>query len=183
MFIGFVLVGSWFAMQQVHELGHCLGAWATGGHVEKVVLAPWTISRTDVKPNPHPLVVVWSGPVGGVVLPLIVWGVALAAKWSWSFVLRFFAGFCLIANGLYIGVGSFEGVGDCGEMLRHGSSPWMLWVFGAVTVPLGFTLALWNGLGKEFGLGKSSRRYSLINVRWALAVAVAIAVVGSFFRD
>ncbi len=181
VFIGCTVIGSWFAMQQVHELGHCLGAWATGGRVQRVVLAPWTISRTDVKPNPHPLVVVWAGPAGGVVLPLVFWGVASLLKWSWSFVLRFFAAFCLIANGLYIGGGSFQEIGDCGDMLRHGSSPWMLWAFGALTFLLG--LALWNGMGKEFGLGESGRRISANAARVALMVVVVIAVVGSCFRD
>ncbi len=57
-FIGF----SWLAMQAVHELGHVLGAVATGGRVTEVVLHPCTISRTDVHPNPHPLLVVWPGP-------------------------------------------------------------------------------------------------------------------------
>lgn len=168
-------------MQQVHELGHCLGAWATGGKVERVVLAPWTISRTDVNPNPQPLVVVWAGPVGGVVLPLVIWGVATLLNWWWSFVVRFFAGFCLIANGLYIGVGSFWEIGDTGEMLRHGSPLWMLWAFGAVTFPLG--LALWNGTGKDFGLGKSGRKISSSAATTAIVVVVVIAVVGSFFRD
>jgi hypothetical protein len=68
-----------------------------------------------------------------------------------AFVLRFFAGFCLIANGVYIGVGSFDGVGDCGQMLRHGSDMWQLWLFGVATAPVG--LLLWHGQGSHFGLG------------------------------
>jgi hypothetical protein len=67
------------------------------------------------------------------------------------FVLRFFSGFCLLANGLYIGVGSFVGIGDCGEMLRHGSQQWQLLLFGAATAALG--LWLWHGQGPHFGLG------------------------------
>jgi hypothetical protein len=78
------------------------------------------------------------------------------ARLSFAFVLRFFAGFCLVANGLYIGLGSFGRVGDCGEMLRHGSPPWHLWLFGAITVPAGFWL--WHGLGPAFGLGISEKR-------------------------
>jgi hypothetical protein len=69
----------WLAMQAVHELGHFLGAVATGERVERVVLHPLTISRTDVSPNPFPLLVIWAGPVVGVLLPL---GLFLAAKGS-----------------------------------------------------------------------------------------------------
>src|SRR5437868_4041961 len=122
-------------MQEVHELGHVLGAWATGGKVNRVVLSPMTISRTDVTNNRRPLIVAWAGPTFGVILPLLVWGGMHAAGRPSAFVLRFFAGFCLIANGLYIGLGSFGRIGDCGEMLRHGSAPWQLWLFGAVAAP------------------------------------------------
>jgi hypothetical protein len=146
--IGSVVLGSWLGMQAVHELGHVLGAWLTGGRVARVVLHPLTISRTDLAHNPSPLAVVWAGPVVGVAVPLLVWSAAAASRLPFAFALRFFAGFCLLANGLYIGVGSLDRVGDCGEMLRHGSEPWL---FGAVTAPVG--LALWHRQGSHFGLG------------------------------
>ena len=148
-FMGF----SWLAMQAVHELGHVLGAIATGGHVTKVVLHPCTISRTDVHPNPHPLLVVWAGPVAGTVPPLAAFLLARALRLPGVFLFRFFAGFCLIANGVYIGFGSIQGLADAGDMLQHGSSRWHLMVFGILTAPLG--LYLWNGLGPKFGLGEA----------------------------
>ena len=46
---------SWFGMMVVHESGHVLGAWLTGGTVAKVVLHPLAISRTDLALNPQPL--------------------------------------------------------------------------------------------------------------------------------
>ena len=36
-------------------------------------------------------------------------------------------------------------------MLRQGSQPWVLRLFGAVAVPIGFWL--WSGTGPNFGLG------------------------------
>src|ERR1700757_3149752 len=120
-------------MQAVHESGHVIGAWATGGRVARVVLNPLTISRTDLAENPHPLFVVWAGPVFGVLAPMVLWGIAVMVRVSWAFVLRFFAGFCLLANGLYIGIGSFDRVGDCGELLRHGAPMWEMWLFGLAT--------------------------------------------------
>ena len=138
-------------MQAVHELGHVLGAWATGAEIRRVVLSPTTISRTDVVKNGRPLIVAWGGPVIGVALPLLLWGLARLARVPNEFLLRFFAGFCLIANGLYVGLGSFGRIGDCGELLRHGSAAWQLWLFGALTAPVG--LVLWHGQGASFGLG------------------------------
>jgi hypothetical protein len=88
-------------------------------------------------------------------IPLLLWGIAAAVRWPGAFVLRFFAGFCLIANGIYIGTGSFDSIGDCSEMLRHGSSMWQLWLFGLLTVPAG--LLLWHRLGSHFGLGREKK--------------------------
>jgi hypothetical protein len=174
--IGSTLLGSWLGMQAVHEFGHVLGAWLTGGRVARVVLYPLTISRTDLADNPVPLAVVWSGPVFGVVLPLALWGVAAGLGVTGAFVLRFFAGFCLIANGAYIGGGSFDGTGDCGEMLRHGSALWQLWLFGAVTVPAG--LGLWHRLGPHFGLGPARERVSPGVAYGSLVACVGLLVLG-----
>jgi hypothetical protein len=152
------LLGSWLGMQAVHESGHVLGAYLSGGRVARVVLHPLTISRTDLEHNPRPLFVAWAGPVVGILLPLTLWGVAGARGLPGTFVLRFFAGFCLIANGAYIAGGSFDRIGDGGEMLRQGSALWQLWLFGAVTVPLG--LWLWHRQGPHFGLGCAEGRVS-----------------------
>jgi Peptidase M50B-like len=143
----------WLLFQAVHELGHVTAAVATGGKVENVVLHPLAISRTDVVGSAHLALVVWAGPVVGVVVPLILWGVFKAAGLNWTYLVRFFAGCCLVANGAYLGVGSFGGVGDAGDLIRLGVPAWALWLFGAVTVPLGFYL--WNGLGPSFGFGSA----------------------------
>lgn len=147
--IASTILASWLGMQAIHESGHVVGAWLTGGRVAQVVLNPLTSSRTDLVHNPNPLLVVWAGPVLGGVLPLVFWGIAAAFHMPGAFLLRFFAGFCLIANGAYIGAGSFDRVGDCGQMLQHGSALWQLWLFGTVTIPLG--LWLWHRQGRISG--------------------------------
>jgi hypothetical protein len=172
------LVASWLGMQAVHELGHVAGAWSTGGVVADVVLHPLTISRTDLSRNPSPGVTVWMGPILGVLVPLAVWGLAAAAGMPGAFVLRFFAGFCLIANGLYIALGSFGRVGDCGEMLRHGSQLWQLWFFGLVTVPLG--LGIWHRQGKYFGLGPNAEPVRPLVAYGSFATALCLVVLGLY---
>lgn len=149
----------WLGMQVVHELGHVLGGIITGGTVTRVVLFPLSISRTDVTPNPIPLVEIWGGPIVGVLFHLVSWVFIRRLKLSWEFLLRFFAGFCLVSNGAYLGCGSFLSIGDAGELLRHGSPIWTLWLFGFVSITLGF--AMWNGQGKAFGLGKDPQPVSI----------------------
>jgi hypothetical protein len=172
----FLLVGSalplcWLGMMAIHESGHVVGAFLSGGTVSKVVLHPLTISRTDLSDNPHPLLVTWAGPALGVLIPLAAFGIAAAVKMPGAYLLRFFAGFCLIANGAYIGVGYFARIGDAGDLIRHGSQAWQLWAFGAVCVPLG--LMLWHRLGPYFGLGKTERKVS----RGAALVCLGLLVL------
>jgi hypothetical protein len=145
------LAVSWLAMQIVHEVGHVIAACSSGGQVVHVELKPWTLSRTDVSPNPSPLLVAWGGPIVGVLLPLIGWWVAHRLRIRIRYLLRFFAGFCLIANGAYIGAGMFVPVGDAAEMLKSAAMRWPLLLFGLLTIPAG--LALWHRQGADFGLG------------------------------
>src|SRR3954447_6936976 len=91
--IASILSLSWLGMQIVHELGHVLAAWAGGETVYRVVLHPLVISRTDTSHDRHSLLVVWGGPVIGVLLPLGVLGLSKLLQSRWSYLLRFFAGF------------------------------------------------------------------------------------------
>jgi hypothetical protein len=162
LFVFSLLVLSWLGMMAVHELGHVLGAVLTGGVVERVVLHPLSISRTDVSPNPHPAIVVWLGPLVGVLLPLVC-VVLVSRRWiTMAHVVRFFAGFCLVTNGAYISFGSFAKIGDCGEMLRTGSPLWAMLMFGASCMAGG--IYLWHGMGS---LANFWRRPELVTPKMA----------------
>jgi hypothetical protein len=147
---------AWLGMQAVHEAGHMVAAWLTHGAVTSVDFPLLGISRTDVRPNPYPLVVAWAGPIVGAIVPLALmwgfrWGVRTSGDATSSARSRsrlliglagFFAGFCLIANGAYIGLGSFERIGDAGDLLRHGASLWQLIAFGVAAISAG--LFVWH---------------------------------------
>lgn len=168
-----ILIGSfiplcWLGMMAVHELGHVVAATLSGGSITQIVLHPFEVSRTDVSPNPMPLFVIWTGPVVGVTLPLATWVTMKWLKSPGDYLVRFFAGFCLVANGAYLGVGSFEGIGDAGDLLRNGAAIWQLWLFGALTVPGGFLL--WHRLGVCFGLGEAKGEVE----SWAAYLSLAL---------
>ena len=174
IFVVAVLGLCWQGMMAVHELGHVIGAIATGGRVNRVVLHPAAISRTDVSPNPSPTIVVWAGSVAGSLLPLVMLAAFHIAKLSGQGrgLLQFFAGFCLLANGAYIGVGGFDGVGDAGEMLRHGTPMWAMLAFGISACALG--LWLWHRLGS---LKHFLTRPEAVQRSHAVFIATALAVV------
>jgi hypothetical protein len=109
----------------------------------------------------------------GVLLPAAVMLMARIAKWRGWYVFQFFAGFCLVANGAYLAFGSIGGIGDAGDLLRHGAAPMLLWLFGLVTIPSG--LWLWNGLGSHFSLGNSGRADRLVS--YVMLTMTAVLVV------
>ena len=166
---------SWLAMQVVHEAGHVLVAHLTGGEVAKVALHPLVFSRTDLAENPHPLAVVWGGPLVGSGLPLLVLACAAVCRLPGLYLFRFFAGFCLIVNGVYIGIGWLVAEGaDPWVMTENGSPVWLLVLFGVVTFPLG--LYLWHKQDPYFGLGQGNGKVDTHAA--VISAALLVALVG-----
>jgi hypothetical protein len=62
------------------------------------------------------------------------------------------------------------------ELLRHGASTWQLWLFGAVTIPLG--LWLWHGQGRHFGFGPEAKVITWRDALPVLLTALALVVLG-----
>ncbi|MDD5678781.1 MAG: hypothetical protein PHW60_12465 [Kiritimatiellae bacterium] len=174
------LAFSWLAMQAMHELGHVIGARLTKAEVTSVTLHPCIISRTDLGHNPHPLVVVWAGPVIGSALPLLAFLVGKVCRAPGVYLFRFFAGFCLIANGIYIAFGPSAGAADTGVMIQHGSPHWIMIIFGLLTALLG--MYLWHRQGERFGLGEAkgtvSRKATVVSVLLLAAIVGGELIIG-----
>ena len=137
-----VIYASWLAMLALHEIGHMLHARISGGRVVKVSLPLWGFSQTIVWPNPHELFVVWGGPIWGAAIPLLAATMMRSALHKVPDVLRFFSGFCLIANGAYIGAGAFIRTGDAGDMIRLGTPRVVMIACGIACVGAG--LLFWH---------------------------------------
>jgi hypothetical protein len=165
---------SWLAMIGLHETGHVLHAVASGGRVARVVLEPTVHARTELAENPHPLFVAWGGGVWGTLIPLAAWANLRVARNQGAWLAAFFAGFCAVANGTYLGVGAFFPAGDSADLLNRGAAAWQLLLFGAPVTALGFYL--WNGLGPHFGLGEAAPH---IDRKAALGMALATVLVAT----
>jgi len=166
---------SWLLMQVIHECGHVLAALLAGGTVVHVDLHPLRISETIVRPKPHPLFIIWAGPIFGCLLPSLIWLAIRCVKNSSEFVLRFFAGFCLIANGAYLGSGILDPVGDAFDLVQLGTSRWLLGLFGLATLVMG--IWLWEGIFRHLGFVRQSRPISWQQVIavWALLTTLVLA--------
>ncbi len=162
-------------MQLLHETGHVIGALTSGGTVEQVILNPLQFSRTDLSRNPKPLYVAWSGPIFGATAPLVIVAAVWRYKTWWKQLVCFFAGFCLLANGLYLGVGGFITAGDANDILRFGAMLWQLVAFGAICTILG--LVMWHRLGPKLGLVKLEAEISTKNAPLVSAISFAILLI------
>ena len=172
LLIGSTLALSWLTMQAVHELGHVVHLWATGGTVEYVILHPLAISYTHPGKNPHPLIVAWGGAIWGCAIPLVLLVLIRATARPYAYLAAFFAGFCLIANGAYLAADSFLQGGDARELIAHGTPPWLPVLFGLAAIAAG--LYLINGLGPHFGLGPAAGR---VDRRAAVGISLALLLL------
>lgn len=140
-FIGLCVL-AWWPMMAIHELGHVIGSMFSGASIERIVLWPWGISETIRTGSKAPLVDTWFGPVFGVVAPAMVYYCFKNRGFRGRSLLGFFCGFCFVSNGLYIGVGWIDSVGDSGDLVQLGSPVELLLVFGIGCLTIG--MILWH---------------------------------------
>lgn len=160
-------------MMLVHESGHVLGVWMSGGTVVRVVWFSGEFSRTDAGVNPWPMVEVWGGPVVGVAVPLMGYWLVRWLRWSRGYLVCFFAGFCWVVNGVYIGMGVAEAVGDSRKMLRLGTPMWVLGCLGVWEWWVAFGCSMWRVRGWGLGRGEGGEEYG-----FGLVVGLAAGVTG-----
>jgi hypothetical protein len=107
------------------------------------------ISRTDTANVECPLFVYGASAVFGVVFPVLLWLVVGGLRLKIAYLFRFFAGYCLVGNGAYIGCDfSVIGPTDAGLLIEHGANRLVLILFGVLCVSAG--LFLWHGQSQLF---------------------------------
>lgn len=177
VFVASLLAVSWLAMMGVHEMGHVAGALLTGGRVQRVVLHPTRISRTDVSPNPRPVIVAWAGPVVGCLLPWwTAWLLPRRLPTARNLAM-FFAGFCLVANGVYLLFGSLYLIGDARVLLQHGTPMAAPATLGIATLLPG--LWIWHCLGSLSAFMSTPSRVTaqMASITFAVLALVVACVV------
>ncbi len=135
---------SWWPFMVVHELGHIASGLINSATIEAIELRPWRLSYTMLSGSKRPLVDIWAGVVIGGYLPLVLLLVPTGRRIRKG--LTFFAGFCLIANGVYIGIGWLGPYGDTKEMMQMHTPVWVMIVFSLVSCTAG--LWLWSFLDR-----------------------------------
>ena len=129
-----MLWASWCVMTVTHECGHIVGGWLMGGTLCEAELRPWHLPHSLFNPDPWPLLTVWSGPLLGVIVPLVV-ACLVRRRWMW-----FIADFCLLANGAYLATAWISGDRflDTPRLLAAGAWPASIVAYCVVTVGVGY---------------------------------------------
>lgn len=153
-----LLLCAWPGMLLSHEFGHILGGWLSGGMLKDYDLHPWRLPFSIHDPDPHPLFTLWSGPIFGVIAPLIA-ALLIRRRWSW-----FIADFCILANGLYLAASWASGDQylDTTQLLAKGAHPSSILLYCAVTIPVGY-LRFRRDCLAIFALQKLKQRERLAN--------------------
>jgi len=129
-----LLLLSWSVMVVVHESGHIVCGWVSGGTLQQADVAPWSLPYSSFAPDPHPLITLWGGPVLGAILPLVV-ALLVRRNWMW-----FIAHFCLLANGSYLAIAWFTGERhlDTARLLAQGAHPVTIALYCVATIGVGY---------------------------------------------
>jgi hypothetical protein len=143
---------AWLAFETVHEAGHVLNAWLSGGRVARVELPLLGFSRTDVSPNPHPLFVAAGGVVWGSLIPTAIWAGLPRRRAALRRSGQCFAGLCATGNGAYLACGWIDRTGDAGDLIKHGMPAVVLACSGGLLLALG--LWMWHDLGRRPNAGR-----------------------------
>ncbi|MFO0976629.1 MAG: hypothetical protein U0996_09545 [Planctomycetaceae bacterium] len=134
---------AWCVMVMTHEAGHLVGGWCSGAVARDYDLRPWRLPYSIFEPDPHPLITLWSGPILGAALPLLI--AVVIQRRSVAMV----ASFCLVANGLYLAIGLLTDDRwiDSQRLLEHGSSRWLIVLFSLACLLPGYPWlrSSWSG--------------------------------------
>ena len=127
------------AAHAIHEVGHVLAMWASGGHVARVVLHPFSWSKVHYgSPLTCPLFVTWAGAAFAATCGLLLLLAVrrLPGAWTAPIVIT---GLCtLFVNGIYLLVDClFQGGGDATILVRHGTPPAVVFMAGIALLGLG----------------------------------------------
>lgn len=170
-----VIPACWYLSLAAHEAGHAAAGEVTGCTRIQTRLPLLGFSETIRSPDPHELLTTAAGPIAGCVIPLVLWGVARAARLPGRPVLRFWAGFALVLNGTYIGVDAWIRGADGGQMVRAGAPAWVLMVLGGSAAAGG--LWVWHGMEKRESGSGGAIAETMVGVAMLAVGLVGVALV------
>lgn len=143
-----------------HELGHALGAVATGGKVSHIEISPLSRSLARFDFNPEPRATIWAGFLGEVALGMLAFFILWIVGSRFTFWGLALAIASLAGAGSYMLAGVvFLPYGDPGYLIYMGISPVALALIGVCLILLCLLLLL--AMGPLLGIGRGRTRFHM----------------------
>jgi len=142
----------------VHELGHAIVIWATGGTVARIVLHPFSWSYTYYSSSPgYPILTSWAGILFESLLALLLAALVWRSRQrSWALLCLVIAIMALAKGGLYASIDAIlQTGGDSTDLIWLGVPPALVIGVGAVLVGIGIFLAIAAFRSIDFGADSS----------------------------
>ena len=182
LFAGFV-IGMHVAVL-LHEFGHALGFWISGGTVARIVMqAPLPAGRVEGEgPDRLTYLWVWGGVVFGSMITVAPLAIArcLGRQSLIRFAALMTAAFCLGHNGMYLFIGSIIPFSDASNMINLGASRSVLFLLG-VPLIFGFIFVLTTAI-QVVGLSPRESVWKwIIVVEFGLLTFPAVMVASMLF--
>ena len=131
---------TWLSSMFVHEMGHVLSGWLSGGEFRYIDVYPFHFSTTILQPNPHPALVTWSGLLLGWGVPLLTIPLWKAQRASVGAILQSWSAYCWLAFGAYLALAAGESLSDTGQLLTEGWPVALLVGMGAMVAIIGYLI-------------------------------------------
>jgi hypothetical protein len=124
---GFLLMGALFAAHNIasflHEAGHVLGAWCTGGDASRIVIHPFSWSYAHAFSFNHEGVVIWAGSVLGSLFGIPITLAVLKWRRPGLLIPLLVGVVACIYNGAYLLLGCLFKLGGDGTVLAAEYAP------------------------------------------------------------
>jgi hypothetical protein len=138
----------------LHELGHAIVMWASGGVVDRIVLHPFTWSYTYYGSMPkYPILTSSAGIVFESVVALLLVGLAWRSRQqSWSLTFIMIGTVATVKAGLYALIdGIVFGGGDATSLIQLGMPATVIVGAGILLIGVGLLLAITGFRSIDFG--------------------------------
>jgi len=180
LIVGGLYVFVSYVSEIVHELGHVLAAWGTGGQVYGIVISAFSWSYAYAYSS-ESMALAWSGFAAQVAFGVMVFCLLWICKSRLSLVGVLLAAESLAEAGGYMLVGAITNEGDSATLIGRGIAPVVLIAIGAALWLLSIPVVLPAGALLNMGRGRTRWRSGAL-VLSPIAAYLGLIVIVNVIR-
>lgn len=169
----------------LHELGHALSLWLTGGRVERITLNPFSWSCTYyAAPPTHPILTSCAGALSDMLLTMLLMIVASFLHYQLMRLMLVITGIVAIAHsGIYAIIDTMAcSGGDPTTLIQAGVSQIAIFAIGALLIAVSIVFALYAVQFVGFQPGDSLAKRIVVLESGLLPYLIGIVVYQAIYN-